>query len=351
MPATIRRAVITGGTGFLGRKLAERLLVGWPDLERLTLADRAGPPDGWQLDDPRVELVIGDLVDRGFVETVVGDDVDLVFHLASVVSAGAEQDFDLGYAVNLHGTIGLLERCRAVTAATGRRPMVIFASSVAAYGSGAGSPVGDATILRPESSYGVQKATGELLINDYHRKGFIDGRGLRLPTVSVRPGQPNLAASGFASGIIREPLDGVDCICPVSPDTVIAVISPRRVVDGFCRIATIDGDRLGVDRILLLPGLAMAVAEAIEAVERAGRGRELGRVTFDVDPDIQRLVDSWPPAIVSERAAALGFVGDDSVAAIVRQHIEDELEPELAVTTTDRTPLRPHAGGRSGPDR
>lgn len=323
--------VVTGGCGFLGRKLAARLIDDRPDLERLILVDQVAAPDGWTLDDPRVEFLIGDICDPAFVTAAVDPGTDVVYHLASVVSAGAEQDFDLGYAVNLHGTLGILERCRRNHATTGRRSTVVFTSSVAAYGSGAGNPVHDATILRPESSYGVHKATGELLINDYHRKGFIDGRGLRLPTVSVRPGTPNRAASGFASGVIREPLAGLDCACPVSADTVIAVISPRLVVDALHRIATVDGARLGADRIVLLPGLPMTPADAIEAVATEGAGHEpaggLGTVRFDIDPDIQRLVSSWPPEIVSERAAELGFVGDTSVAAIVRQHIEDELEP------------------------
>ncbi|MCL4143195.1 UNVERIFIED_CONTAM: hypothetical protein GTU68_007435 [Idotea baltica] len=204
--------------------------------------------------------------------------------------------------------------------------MVVFTSSLATFGSGAGARVGDETALRPESSYGVQKACCELLINDYHRKGFIDGRVLRLPTVVVRPGKPNLAASGFASGIIREPLAGIDMVCTVAPETVMAVISPRRVIDAFCTISSLPSDDLGAERTVLLPGLSMSMAEAVEATEAEGGGRTLGRVDFQPDPDIQRIIDSWPPSIVSERASRLGFVGDGSVGAIVRQHIEDELE-------------------------
>ena len=319
------RTLITGGCGFLGRKLAERLVADQPHID-LVLADRAPPPADWKLDHDRLELLTGDITDRSFIEQMMTDDVATVFHLASVVSAGAEQDFDLGYAVNLLGTIALLDRCREIADATGRQPMVVFTSSLATYGSGAGNPVVDATALRPETSYGVQKAAAELLLNDYHRKGFIDGRGLRLPTVVVRPGKPNLAASGFASGIVREPLQGIDTVCPVSADTVMAVISPRRVIDAFCRIVELDAAALGPDRTVLLPGLAMSMSEAIEATRAEAGGRDLGTVSFLSDPDVQRIIDSWPPSIVAERAEALGLVGDRSVAAIVRQHIEDELE-------------------------
>ncbi|MGB5759370.1 MAG: D-erythronate dehydrogenase [Acidimicrobiales bacterium] len=319
------RTLVTGGCGFLGRKLAERLVADLPDID-LVLADQAPPPADWKLDHDRLELLTGDVTDRSFIEQMMTDDVDTVFHLASVVSAGAEQNFDLGYAVNLLGTIAVLERCREVADATGRPPMVVFTSSLATYGSGAGNPVVDATALRPETSYGVQKAAAELLLNDYHRKGFIDGRGLRLPTVVVRPGKPNLAASGFASGIVREPLQGIDMVCPVSADTVMAVISPRRVIDAFVRIVELDAAALGPDRTVLLPGLAMSMSEAIEATRAEAGGRDLGTVSFLPDPDVQRIIDSWPPSIVAERAEALGLVGDRSVAAIVRQHIEDELE-------------------------
>ena len=317
--------MITGGGGFLGRKLARRLLADGGDDLTVTLVDQIAPAGDPMLDDPRVRLVVGDLADRDFVDRAIGDGTERVYHLASVVSAGAEQDFDLGYTVNLLGTISLLERCRQLGSATGRRPLVVFASSLATYGSGAGNPVDDRTPLRPETSYGVQKACGELLLNDYSRKGFVDGRCLRLPTVVVRPGRPNLAASGFASGIIREPLAGIDTVCPVAPETVMAVISPRRVIDAFVRVAELPAEALGADRTVVLPGLAMSVAEAVETMRAEGAGRPLGRVAFHPDPEIQRIIDSWPPAIVSERATRLGLAGDSSVAAIVRQHIEDEL--------------------------
>ncbi len=327
------RVTITGGAGFLGLALAERLLAERTDVDRLCLTDLAPPPAGrpatpasGDRDGAEVEVVTGDLTTDGMLDRVIGPETDVVYHLASVVSAGAEADFDLGYAVNLFGTLALLERCRLVGEERGRPVRVVFASSLATYGSGAGDPVDDATAQRPETSYGVQKACGELLVNDYHRKGFIEGWTLRLPTVVVRPGKPNKAASGFASGIIREPLAGVDSVCPVTPETVMAVISPRRVIDGFAALLDLDADAVGADRTILLPGLAMRVADAVAAVEAeaAASGLTTGRVRFEPDPAIQRIVASWPPAIVSATAERLGMRGDSSVGAIVRQHIDDD---------------------------
>lgn len=323
--------VITGGAGFLGRKLAARLLAEDRDgsVQLLLVDQTEGDEPTWG-EDERVKTIVGDVSDRHFIREIISGDVSQVFHLASVVSAGAEQDFDLGYVVNLQGTIDLLERCRVVGQQTGSVIQVVFTSSCATYGSTAGNEVDDTTSLRPETSYGVQKAACELLINDYHRKGFVDGRGLRLPTVSVRPGKPNLAASGFASGIIREPLSGTDMSCPVTADTVMAVISPARVIDALVAVSGLPIEALGGDRTLLLPGLPMSMQEAVDAVAAEAKAHEavndVGEVTFSPDPEIQRIVDSWPASISSARAEALGFVGDSSVAAIVRQHILDELE-------------------------
>lgn len=330
------QVTITGGAGFLGVALAERLLAERAEVTSLRLADQVSPPAGRPRSGSgsgsapgadRVEVVTGDITDPGFVARSIGPETDVVYHLASVVSAGAEADFDLGYAVNLQGTLALLERCRRVGEERGRPVRLVFASSLATYGTAAGDPVDDATAQRPETSYGVQKACGELLVNDYHRKGFVEGWSLRLPTVVVRPGKPNLAASGFASGIIREPLAGVDAVCPVTPETVMAVISPRRVIDAFVGLLDVDRDAIGADRTVLLPGLAMRVGDAVDAVAEvaaeAGIG-PIGQVRFEPDPHIQRIVGSWPPAIVSARAEALGMRGDSSVGAIVRHHIDDE---------------------------
>ncbi|MEM9561812.1 MAG: D-erythronate dehydrogenase [Actinomycetota bacterium] len=323
------RITITGGAGFLGVALARSLLATRSDVEQLRLVDHVEPPDEAPdvVDDGRVEVLVGDLVEPEVVDRAVGPGTDVVYHLASVVSAGAEADFDLGFRVNLLGTLGLLERARELGGERDRPIRVVFASSLATYGAAAGGRTVDATAAqRPETSYGVQKACGELLINDYHRKGFVDGWTLRLPTVVVRPGAPNRAASGFASGIIREPLAGVDVVCPVDPATVMAVISPRRVIDAFGRLLDLPTDAVGADRTIPLPGLGMRVADAIAAVRAEGGDRPIGTVRFDPDPEIQRIVDSWPARIESAPAEALGMGGDDSVAAIVRQHIDDEMD-------------------------
>ena len=229
------RIVITGGCGFLGRRVALRLLER-PDIDELVLFDNA--PSALPLpEDRRLTPVTGDIADRATVRGVITPGTDSVFHLAAVVSGEAEADTDLGYRVNLDGTRAVLNACRALRTC----PRVVFASSLAVYGGALPPVVGDDTALAPQTSYGAQKAIGELLVNDYTRKGFIDGRAVRLPTVVVRPGRPNRAASSFASSMIREPLSGVEAVCPVSPDTVMALASPRRVVDGLLRAHDLPG--------------------------------------------------------------------------------------------------------------
>src|SRR5690348_11984060 len=225
------RIVITGGCGFLGRRVALKLLAeGSPlgPVDELVLFDNA--PSALPLPkDKRLTLVTGDIADRTAVASVIARGTDAVFHLAAIVSGQA--DTDLGYRVNLDGTRAVLDACRAL----GTVPRLVFASSLAVYGGRLPPEIGDDTALTPQTSYGTQKAIGELLVNDYSRKGFVDGRALRLPTVVVRPGRPNRAVSTFASSIIREPLSGREAVCPVAPDTVMALASPRRVVDALLR--------------------------------------------------------------------------------------------------------------------
>jgi D-erythronate 2-dehydrogenase len=185
----------------------------------------------------------------------------------------------------------------------------------------------DSTPLTPQTSYGAQKACGELLVNDYSRKGYLDGRSLRLPTIVVRPGKPNKAASGFASSIVREPLNGIDYECPVSPDSCMALMSPRRVVDAFVRMFDLEAAKLGAFRSLLLPGIRVSMAEAKQALEDARTNRKKGRVTFKVDPAIQKIVDGWPKEMRADRARALGFQADRDMAEIVQAYIEDDFRP------------------------
>ena len=313
------RVVITGGCGFLGRRVALRLLER-RDVDELVLFDNA--PSALPLpEDRRLKLVTGDIADRETVRGVVAPGTNSVFHLAAVVSGEAEADTDLGYRVNLDGARAVLEACRAL----GTCPRLVFASSLAVYGGALPPAVGDDTALTPETSYGTQKAIGELLVNDYSRKGFVDGRAVRLPTVVVRPGRPNRAASTFASSIIREPLSGREAVCPVSPDTVMALASPRRVVDALLRAHDLPAADFATSRSLQLPGFSVAVGEMAAAVRRAGGEQAYTRIRWEPDPLIQRIVSGWPQALAAPRAAALGFTADNGIDEVVQAFIEDDL--------------------------
>src|SRR5271168_669103 len=314
------RVVITGGCGFLGRRVALQLLER-SDIDELVLFDNAAPvlplPE-----DKRLSIVTGDIADRQAVRRVISAGTHSVFHLAAVVSGQAEADTDLGYRVNLDGTRAVLDACRAL----GTCPRVVFASSLAVYGGTLPPAVGDDTPLTPQTSYGTQKAIGELLVNDYSRKGFVDGRALRLPTVVVRPGRPNRAASTFASSIIREPLSGREAVCPVSPDTIMALASPRRIVDALLRAHDLSAAAFAASRSLQLPGFSVAVGEMAAAVRRAGGEAAYARIRWEPDPLIQSIVSGWPQALDTPRAAALGFTADNGIDEVVQAFIEDDLE-------------------------
>jgi nucleoside-diphosphate-sugar epimerase len=247
-----------------------------------------------------------------------------VFHLAAVVSGQAEADTELGYRVNVDGIRAVLDACRAL----GTCPRVVFASSLAVYGGELPPAVGDDTLLTPQTSYGTQKAIGELLVNDYSRKGFIDGRAVRLPTVVVRPGLPNRAASTFASSIIREPLSGREAICPVSPDTVMALASPRRIVEGLLLAHDLPADAIGANHSLQLPGFSVAVGEMAAAVRRAAGEAAYARIRWQPDPQIQQIISGWPQALLAARAEALGFAADNGIDEVVQAFIEDDLEAQ-----------------------
>ena len=314
---------ITGGAGFLGRRLAAALLdrgsLTGADgrgqaIERITLIDlvAAGP-----FADPRVVQMSGDIADRSLLERAIDADTTSVFHLAAVVSGQAEADFDLGMRVNLDGTRALLEVCRA----RGHRPRVVFASSIAVYGGALPDVVLESTPLTPQTSYGTQKAIGELLIADYTRKGFVDGRALRIPTVTVRPGRPNAAASSFASGIIREPVNGEESVCPVDRATRMWVISPESAVGGLIHAHELPAERLGSQRSISLPGLSVTVGEMAAALERVAGAEAASRIRWQPDPRITRLVDTWPGTLDAARARSLGFPQDENFDAIVRAYV------------------------------
>ncbi|TMJ68073.1 MAG: SDR family oxidoreductase [Alphaproteobacteria bacterium] len=314
------RIVITGGCGFLGQRVALQLLA-QRDVDGLVLFDNA--PSTLPLpDDKRLKVVTGDIADREAVRRVISTGTDSVFHLAAVVSGQAEADTDLGYRVNLDGTRAVLDACRAL----GTCPRVVFASSLAVYGGALPPAVGDETPLTPQASYGTQKAIGELLVNDYSRKGFIDGRAVRLPTVVVRPGRPNRAASTFASSMIREPLAGREAVCPVSPDTVMALASPRRIVAGLLHAHDLPADAFGASRSLQLPGFSVAVGEMAAAVGRAGGEAAYARIYWEPDLQIQQIISGWPQGLQAPRAEALGFVADSGIDEVIQAFIEDDLE-------------------------
>jgi nucleoside-diphosphate-sugar epimerase len=321
------RVLITGGGGFIGARLAAALvargkLTGADGVERaitrLVLLDAAFARSVPQ--DTRLETVRGDLAEAATLERVATPDTESVFHLAAVVSGAAEADFDLGMRVNLEGTRRLLERLRQCA----RPPRVVFASSVAAFGGELPEELDDTISPNPQTSYGTQKVIGEYLVSDYSRKGYIDGRSLRLPTIVVRPGRPNAAASSFASGILREPLNGEPADCPVPPQTGVWVLSPRRVVEAFIHAHELPAARWGTRRVVNLPGITVSVAQMIDALARVA-GREVAqRVRWQRDPRIEAIVRTWPTRFVTPRAQALGFRADPDIDTVIRDYIADE---------------------------
>ena len=319
------KVVVTGGSGFLGQRLIRALC----ERGRLTdVAGRARPIErivgvdqgrcSEPVTDARIEYVTGDVADASFIASVLGTDTDSVFHLAAVVSGAAERDFDLGMRVNLDGTRWLLEACRRQA----HPPKLVFASSVAVFGQPLPEVVTDSTTPTPQGSYGVQKLIGELLVGDCSRKGFADGRCLRLPTIVVRPGKPNAAASSFASGIMREPLAGEEAICPVEPSTGMWVSSPVTAVRALLHAHELPASAWGTLRSLNLPGLTATVGQMIEALRQAAGEAVAARVRFQPDESIAKIVRSWPARFDTARARAMGFPQDADFASILRDYMQ-----------------------------
>ncbi len=326
--------LITGGAGFIGQRLAlECLQLGKlnldnkpsADITKIVLADVA-EPGFWHnglKDHSSVETRFGDISDENWVRSVFDHQYDVIFHLASIVSAHGEQDFDLALQVNLDGARYLLESIRAQK----NNARVVFASSLAAFG-GDTMPevVSDNAKPTPQTTYGTTKVIGELLINDYSRKGFLDGRSARLPTVIIRPGKPNLAASSFASGLFREPLSGEPCKIPVKPEQKMPVSGYRSIVNGIIRLAEIPAAELGTDRGVGLPAINATVAEMIGALKNAAGNRHLGEHIIEHDEAIATIVAGWPLHIDNSRALTLGLPLDPSLETVVQYYIDDYLD-------------------------
>jgi D-erythronate 2-dehydrogenase len=316
--------LVTGAAGMIGRKLVQRLAslgaVGGRAITRLKLHDIVEPPVPTEAAFP-VETAVSDLSLPGEADTLVADRPDVIFHLAAIVSGEAEADFEKGYRVNLDGTRSLFEAVRQ----RAYLPRLVFTSSIAAFGTPFPDSIDDDFLLAPLTSYGTQKAIGELLLSDYSRRGMFDGVGIRLPTICVRPGAPNRAASGFFSSIIREPLNGQEAVLPVSDEVMHWLASPRAAVRFLVHAANLDTARLGARRNLTMPGVAITVGGQLEALRKVAGDAVVERVRREPDPTIARIVEGWPRRFDARRARELGFQADASFEEIIRIHIEDEL--------------------------
>ncbi|WP_201830138.1 D-erythronate dehydrogenase [Microvirga zambiensis] len=317
--------LILGAAGMVGRKLTERLVkdgkLGEKAIARLVLHDVVEPqrPD---VSFP-VATLTSDFSNPGEAEKLVAGRPDVIFHLAAIVSGEAEADLEKGYRINLDGTRYLFDAIRAVGG--GYRPRVVFTSSIAVFGAPFPDAIGDEFFLTPLTSYGTQKAIGELLLSDYSRRGFFDGVGIRLPTICVRPGKPNKAASGFFSSIIREPLNGQDVVLPVSLDVRHAHASPRSAVNFLIHAATMDTSLIGPRRSLTMPSVSVTVGEQIDALRRIAGEQVAARIRHEIDPTIVRFVEGWPRRFDARRAESLGFRAEKSFDDIISVYIEDEL--------------------------
>jgi nucleoside-diphosphate-sugar epimerase len=323
--------LITGAAGMIGRKLTARLVkdgrLNGQSIDRLTMIDVVAPekPAGFA---GQVDLSTTDLAAPGAAAKAIADRPQVIFHLAGVVSGEAETDFDKGYHVNLDGTRALLEAIR--TAGGGYKPKVVFTSSIAVFGAPFPYAIPDEFHLTPLTSYGTQKAISELLLADYTRRGFLDGVGIRLPTICVRPGKPNKAASGFFSGIIREPLAGLEAVLPVADSVRHTHASPRSAVGFLIHAAGLTREQLGPRVSLAMPGVCCTVAEQIESLARIAGPKVAARIRREPDELIVRIVSGWSERFDAKRAAALGFKAEATFDDIIRAHIEDELGGKIA---------------------
>jgi D-erythronate 2-dehydrogenase len=319
--------LVLGAAGMVGRKLSERLLsdghLGKREISRMTLQDVVAPAHSVKAGFP-VDTVISDFAVSGAAEKLVADRPDVIFHLAAIVSGEAELDFDKGYRINLDGTRMLFDAIRLVGG--GYKPRVVFTSSIAVFGAPFPDAIGDEFFHTPLLSYGTQKAIDELLLADYSRRGFMEGIGIRLPTICIRPGLPNKAASGFFSNILREPLAGKEAVLPVSEDVRHWHATPRSAVGFLLHAATLDSGTVGPRRNLTMPGLSATVGEQIAALKRVAGDKVAARIKREPDPFIIGIVAGWPRNFEPKRALKLGFTtAEKNFDDIIRIHIEDEL--------------------------
>jgi nucleoside-diphosphate-sugar epimerase len=325
------KILVTGAAGFLGRRLIEALL------QRGSLSDRHGASQAIStivafdvvpltgIDDSRVQVICGDIADPAVLKGLVDADTDSIFHLAAVVSSQAEQDFELGMRINFTATQNLLERIRSL----GTCPKWVMTSSVAVFGGELPEQVEDEQVWAPQSSYGTQKAMNDLLLADYSRRGFVDGRSLRMPTIVVRPGKPNMAASSFASGIIREPLNGQDSICPVPLETLLWLMSPAQAISNLIHGHELAAEALQQGRVINMPGLSITVEKMIDALRRTAGDEVANRIHLERNPAIEKIVGSWPGSFTAAYAKRLGFTHDRDFAHVISRFIE-EYPPQTA---------------------
>jgi D-erythronate 2-dehydrogenase len=314
--------LILGGGGFLGQKLARRLAekgtLRGQSITRLRLAD-LNTPNAINAPFP-VESLTCNISDRSSVNELINTKDQVIFHLAAVVSSHAEADLDAGLQANLFGVLNVLERCRELES----NPVLVFTSSLAVFGGDVPDPIEDWTNLNPQSSYGSQKAIGELLVNDYSRRGLVQGRGFRLPTIAVRPGKPNLAASSFMSSIIREPLNGQEAICPVSRDFLHYYLSPKLCVENLILGAELEQAALGQNVNMAMPGQTLSIGQMIDAMTEVAGPEPAKLIRWEKQPEIEKIVKTWRYDIKPNKALALGLKADTSFQENVRYYLEED---------------------------
>ena len=316
------RVLILGAGGFLGRRLAKELIqnggLAQGEVDNLTMVDIAFGED--LLHDSRVEYIEADFSNEATITNILLQQPAVIFHLAAIVSGEAEKNLELGMKINFHASLQILELCRKLAI----HPRIVFASSCAIFGGDICRVITEETAPKPRSSYGTQKAMVELLMNDYSRRGFVDARSLRLPTIAIRPGKPNAATSSFVSSIIREPLHGKNASYPVPPETPCWILSPKGVIQNFIHAANIDERLLQDDRVINLPGLTVSVKEMIDSLEQISGPGVTKLISHQPDAFLESIVLTWPPYFDTQRAKKLGFVSDSSVEEIIRSYIAEE---------------------------